>query len=125
MSNNNKKLGQNLIILSDVTAKNWTDVKKVVTLLFYLLFPVIIGDGAVGKTCFVKKLLEASCNSSGDIIEKTDIPDGDGDDDGAGENAAITDEGTAAIEKAEEYTPTIMDNYTFQYTRDGEQKNVR
>ena len=89
---------------------------KVVT----LLFPVIIGDGAVGKTCFVKKLLEASCNASGDIIEGANIPDGDG-----GENAAITDEGTATVEKADEYTPTIMDNYTFQYTRDGEQKNVR
>ena len=86
---------------------------------------MIIGDGAVGKTCFIKKLLEASCNSSGDIIEKANSPDGDGDDDGAGENAAITDEGTATIEKAEEYTPTIMDNYIFQYTRDGEQKNVR
>ena len=70
---------------------------KVVT----LLFPVIIGDGAVGKTCFVKKLLEASCY------------------------AAITDEGTATVEKADEYTPTIMDNYTFHYTRDGEQKDVR
>ena len=79
----------------------------------------------MGKTCFIKKLLEASCNSSGDIIEKANSPDGDGDDDGTGENAAITDEGTATVEKAEEYTPTIMDNYTFQYTRDGEQKNVR
>ena len=29
---------------------------------------MIIGDGAVGKTCFIKKLLEASCNASGDII---------------------------------------------------------
>ena len=95
---------------------------KVVT----LLFPVIIGDGAVGKTCFVKKLLEASCNASGDIIEGANIPEGELDEnDGTGENAAITDEGTATVEKADEYTPTIMDNYTFQYTRDGEQKNVR
>ena len=94
---------------------------KVVT----LLFPVIIGDGAVGKTCFVKKLLEASCNASGVIIEGANIPDGDGDDDGTEENTAITDEGTATVEKADEYTPTIMDNYTFHYTRDGEQKDVR
>ena len=92
---------------------------KVVT----LLFPVIIGDGAVGKTCFVKKLLEASFYASGDIIEGANTPDGG--DDGTGENPAITDEGTATVEKADEYTPTIMDNYTFHYTRDGEQKDVR